>query len=246
MRSQMQVDDLGVGGHAPATSRANGPAVGEALESRILLLEQKLQSNTQACEDALAKQAKQQESYLADLQMQLKQHCVALFKEENDLRCDVNRVIQQQLDALRDHLNDHLVKKGQPIMSTIPEQDDQERVFRLEEALEREAAAREEANAKMLGTMQGLLLQQEQMLEGQALLEDRLRDYLEIPAPRAPPFAAHLEGGSTSRPSTPAFGVADRATAYPTLLRASARGGAASADGLRSRSKKVSAAISRG
>lgn len=197
------------GSASPPLAAAGATAAVEAYENRISQLEQKLHSDAvQVFEQAIARQSKRQEGSLAAFQKQLKQYCVGIFKEEHETRSEMNSALQKQLDALHDKLEESLLKTKSN-MATVQEHADQELLARLEEAVERETAAREEADAELLRTTRELLLE-----EGQ-----RLQESLKC-------FEDRLESRMTCREQPQARAAA--AATGPTLLAAGGGVGAAS------------------
>jgi len=205
MRGQMmQMIELGVG-KQPVNAQSGLPSAHDTHEYRIAHLEQIIQSHetalakhskqpeqkllieAQMSEGAFAKQAKLQESHLADLQTQMKQYCDTLVKEENKSLQEATSALQMQIDTLRGRVNEHSAGDSKPVMSTVHEQASQEAVSQLEDALEREIAARKEGDANSMRTVRVLLLEQEKwVLQSQAHCEERLRHQMMVHVQQTP------------------------------------------------------------
>lgn len=145
-------------------------------DMRLCQLEHLAQNEAQLREEAFVKQAAHQAGQRETFQIQLEQYCLGLHQAESESRCGMDVHLQTQLDALRKECEELVSLWPRISMSALPERVDEEHLARLEEALERETAARKEADATLLASARELVHEEERrLLEVHYQLERRLQ-----------------------------------------------------------------------
>mmetsp|Transcript_120007 Transcript_120007/g.311509 ORF Transcript_120007/g.311509 Transcript_120007/m.311509 type:complete len:531 (-) Transcript_120007:117-1709(-) len=175
LQRQKQVDEIGRQTHQPAIRRAYSASgrftpgcvlpASEAAECKVQQLGQDSLRNEQMHKHALVEDAEQLESKAASLQLKLKHFCIGLFEVEHELRCEMNRFLQEQLDAIRSHVDKCIEERTQPGLASIVDFASEELLACKVDALERQAKIREQAEAELLSATRELLREEGQKME---------------------------------------------------------------------------------